>query len=302
MTITLMRIIKYGLQYIGRNGWLSVATTGVMILALLVFHGLVISRMLAKNVVAGLRDKIDISVYFKNDASEEQILKISRDLEKLAEVKSVEYVSQDKALTIFKEKHQSDEVIAAAIQELDANPLLAALNIKAYDPAQYSDIADYLESADLNAAVEKVTYAQNQGVIDRLARLISAFEKFGLGTALFMAAMAALVIFNTIRIAIYSNREELNIMRLVGASNNFIKGPYIVAGIIYGLLAAVFSLIIAAPILAAASPYIQIFVPEINLSAYLTDHWPTLLSYQMIFGIGLGVVSTAVAIRRYLKI
>jgi len=150
MLTNLLRIIKYGFLAFRRNGWLSTATLSIIILALLVFEGLMIFNILTKTALDTLKDKIDISVYFKIDAPEDQILQIQKSLETLAEVKSVEYISRDRALDIFKEKHKDDPAISQSIAELNTNPLLASLNIKANDPNQYATIADYLDKADFN--------------------------------------------------------------------------------------------------------------------------------------------------------
>lgn len=301
MATTIYRIIKYGLQNLWRNGWLSAATLAIMVLALLVLEGLIIFSVLAKTAVSTLEDKIDISVYFKADAPEEDISKLRQSLESLAEVKKVEYISRDKALAIFQDKHKTDLVISKALEELGDNPLLASLNIKARDPEEYPAIASYLENDGLTALVEKVTYSQNKLAIERLIKISNTFENIGLTLTIVLALIAALITFNTIRLAIYSNREEIGIMRLVGASNIFINGPYLVGGIIYGLLGAFLSLIIAAPIVSFASPYVQVFIPEMNLSGYFYSNLPSLFGYQLLFGVLLGVVSSVIAVRRYLN-
>lgn len=302
MATTFFRILKFGFQNFSRNALLSAATIAVLILALLMFNGLVFFGVVANSAIASLQDKIDISVYFKSSAPEDEILKLERALESLSEVRAVEYVSQDKALTIFKERHQKDETISQALAELQVNPLLASLNIKAKAPEHYSTIASYLESDDLKPLVEKVSYGQNKLVIDRLASIIDTVKNAGLGITLFLVLVAVLVIFNTVRLVIYSNREEIGIMRLVGAANKFINGPYIVAGMLYGLLAGLVSLALSIPIVALAGPYVSIFMPEISLSAYLFGHLPQLVVYQLVFGMGLGAVSAVLAVRRYLKI
>lgn len=302
MLTALVRIIKYGIQGFWRNGWLSTATIFIMILALIVFEGLIIFNILTKTALQSVQDKIDISVYFKLETSEDEILKTKKSLDSLVEVKSVEYVSRDKAMEIFQERHQDDPLISQALEELNSNPLMASLNIKAYDPQKYAAIADYFNNDSLKNLISKVTYADNAVIINRLARIIDTSEKGGLILTLFMAFTAVLVTFNTIRLAIYSNREEIGIMRLVGASNAFVRGPYVVEGIIYGLIAGFLSIAIILPIIYFTSPYFNIFIPEINLWKYFTSNLAKFLSYQILFGIALGIVSSFVAVRKYLKI
>ena len=149
MATTLARIIKFGLQSFSRNGWLSVTTIAVLILALIVFNGLIIFSAISRTAVTSIQDKIDISVYFKDVAKEDEILKLERTMESLAEVKSVEYISQEKALEIFKNDHKDDPTVSQALAELQANPLLAALNVKAKNPSQYASIVEYLGNENL---------------------------------------------------------------------------------------------------------------------------------------------------------
>ncbi len=302
MFTALSRIIKYGFVGFWRNGWLSTATISIIVIALIVFEGLIIFRVLTETALTALQDKIDISVYFKSDVPEDEILKIKSSLESLAEVKSVEYISKDEALKAFSEKHQSDSAIAQSLQELQDNPLLASFNIKAYDPKKYSTIADYLNNASFKDEFQKITYAQNAIVIDRLTKIIDTTEKGVLALIVLLALVAILVTFNTIRLAIYSSREEIGIMRLVGASNALIRGPYLVEGIIYGVIAAILSVAVTAPFVYFSSPYIKIFIPEMNLGMYFSSHLVTLLGYQLIFGIVLGVISSGIAVRKYLRV
>ncbi len=302
MVTTLFRIIKYGVQSFWRNGLVSAATIIVMVLALMVFEGLIIFNVLTETAIASLEDKIDISVYFKTSAPEDDILKVRNSLESLKEVKSVEYVSRDKALEIFKERHQGDPVITQALTELGDNPLLASLNIKAHNPEDYAIIAAYLDNDNFKELIERVTFTQSRLAIERLAKIVDTVERLGWALTVFLAFTAILVTFNTIRLAIYSNREEIGIMRLVGASNVFINGPYIVEAVIFGILAAILSLIVSGPFINLSSPYIQSFIPETDVSNYFFANLFKLLGYQLLLGIFLGVVSGAIAIRKYLKI
>lgn len=301
MMVTLSRIIKYGWQGFLRNRWLSVSTVSVMFLAGIVFQGLILFNVISRAAISSLQDKIDISVYFKSNAAEDAILSIKRSLEGLSEVKTVDYVSREDALNEFKTKHAKEETITQAIAELGENPLLASLNIKAKDPRQYEAIAGYLESANLKELVERVTYAQNEIVIKRLNSLVDTIEKSGLGLTLFLVFLAVAVTFNTIRLAIFSASDQLNVMRLVGASNAFIRGPYIVESMIYGAIASFMSFAVLIPLVNFLSPHIASFIPEMNLAFYFSANAGRLLFYQLAFGIGLGVVSSFFAVRRYLK-
>lgn len=302
MFTALFRIIKYGLIGFWRNSWLSLATISIIVMALIVFEGLMIFNVLTKTVIETVKEKIDISVYFKSEIPEDDMLKIKRSLESLSEVKGVEYISSDKALEVFKNRHIDDPAISQSLKELEENPLLASLNIKAGDPKEYAAIADYLEKAGFREKFEKITYAQNAVVIERLNKMIDTAERIGFISIIFLVLIAILVTFNTIRLAIYSNREEIGIMRLVGASNSFIRGPYLVEGIIYGFLSAILSVIIVLPIVYFGSPYVNVFIPEMNLWDYLVFDIFVILGYQTIFGVGLGVVSSFIAVRKYLRI
>ena len=300
--VTLFRVIKYGAQSFLRNGWLSVSTIGIMILALIVFEGLILFNVVSQGAVQAIENKVDITVYFQSNVPEDTILNLKKSLEGLSEVQYVQYVSQDQALANFKLAHASDTTITQTLSELTTNPLLASLNIKAKDIHHYDAIAAYLEKPDFSGIIQKITYAQNQVVIDRLSAFIDNMSRGGFILTIFLAFLAASVTFNTIRLGIFANREQIGIMRLVGASNNFIRGPYIIEGVIYGVIAAVVSFLIFIPIIAAVSPAISNFVPEVNLQSYFDGNFLLLLIYQAAFGIVLGVVSSVIATRRYLNI
>lgn len=259
-------------------------------------------NVIANGALESVREKVDISVYFKSNVSEDSVLNIKRSLEGLTEVKVVEYISREEALEEFKARHADDETIVQTLEELDENPLLASLNIKANELGEYEMIASYLEAPNLAEAIEKVTYAQNKIVIDRLDKLTATTERGVVGLTVFLAFLAVLVTFNTIRLAIFSNREQIEIMRLVGASNSFIRGPYIAEGILYGLVAAVVSFVILIPVINFTSPHIADFVLEVNLVDYFANNWGRLILYQALFGVALGIVSGTIAIRRYLEI
>jgi len=285
-----------------RNKWLTIATVSVMMMALFVFLSLIIFNVLTNNAISILRDKIDISVYFQQDAKEDDILNLKRSLESLSEVKSVEYVSRMEALAAFKERHIADETISKALDVLDENPLLASLNIKANDPSDYPVISAYLNNDNMKELVDQVTYNENQIVINRLASIVRTAKNTGISLTGALSLIAMLVTLNTIILSIYSTRDEISIMRLVGAGNKFIRGPYIVQGVLYGVSAALISIIVMIPLVIFASPYVKVLMPEMDLQNYFYSHIFSLIGYQLLFGIGLGAISSFIAVRKYLKI
>ncbi|HOF50445.1 MAG TPA: permease-like cell division protein FtsX [Candidatus Colwellbacteria bacterium] len=302
MFTTLARIIKYGFQNFWRNGLVSFATILVLLLAVIVFQGMMLFGEIGRQAINAVQDKIDISVYFVSNAPEDEILKLKEALLTLSEVKSVDYISKEEALELFRERHADDPTISQAIEELEENPLRASLNIKAQDPNQYSLIAGFLEGDASQNIIQEVSYSQNQVVIDRLAKVLSLSRRIGVLLTLVCATVAIIISFNTILLAIYSNKEEIAIMRLVGASNAFIRGPYIIVGIVYGIIAVLAAMIIMAPFIYAASPYISVFITDMNLWGFFLGSFFKFLGYNLLFGVGIGVISSVIVIRKYLEI
>lgn len=302
MVTIFFRIVRYGFLNFVRNGLLSTATVAVTLMALLVFLSLNLFNYITDSGLSLIKDKIDISVYFENNVPEDEILRVKRSLESLSEVKNVDYVSRDIALEVFKSKHKEDKTIEQAIAELGYNPLSASLNVKAHNPDQYANISEYLNNDSLKEMVEKVTFAQNQKVIERLSLVVGTVEQSGIALTIVLALVAGLVVYNTIRLAIYSNREEIGIMRLVGASNAFIRGPYIFTALIYGIIAALASVILMLPVAYFSDPYLNIFIPDLNFKNYFLSNLIAIIFYQLAVGLFLAVASSYFAMRKHLKV
>ncbi len=301
MFTTLTRIIHFGLKNFWRNGLLSTATVAVMLLSLLVSLGLVMFNEITDKSIVSLQDKIDIIVYFDTNTPEDQILNIKQSVESLTEVKSVDYISREQALQIFKDRHQDEQSIARAVDIVGENPLEASLNIKAHNPDQYAIIAESLDNPVFGGFISDISYDKSKVAIDRLSAIIEYINRGGLILTIVLAFVAGLIVFNTIRLAIYSNRDEIGIMRAVGASNSLVRGPFMIDGIIVGVLAAVFSLIIASPAISIVSPYLGRFVPGLEVSQYFYSNIISLLGWQILLGTGIGTLSSFMAVRRYLK-
>lgn len=295
------RILKWGLKNFWRNGWLSTATVSIMVLTLLVITVLLMVNVVSNAVLDNLENKIDISVYFKLQTSEEEILKVKTQLEQLAEVETIDYTSQNEALVSFKEKHKDNPVLLQSLDELENNPLEASLNIKARETSQYASINQFLESVHYKDIIDKVNYLQNKGVIEKLGKIIVDVKTVGLVISLALAVIVFLVTFNAIRLAIYSSREEINVMRLVGASNWFIRGPFIVEGLLYGIIATVITTILLYPTFYFTSPKISGFLPVGDIFSYFKANILALFFLLLGIGVVLGAFSSFIAVRKYLK-
>lgn len=302
MPVNFKKIIDSGWTNFRRNSYVSFAATGIMALALILFLGLLSLQFLSSQIVASLQDKIDISAYFKPDAVEEQILKIKSDLSVLPEVANVAYVSREQALEDFKARHAQDELIQESLEQLDSNPLAASLNIKTNDSSQYASIAQFLEASSLRAVIDKISFYENKGVIERIESISNAIGSWGLIVTLVLALIAVAVIFNTVRLTIFNQKQEIEIMRLVGASNWHVRGPYLAEGGLYGLFASVIALAIFYPSVYFVSDKILAFAPSVNLFGYFLVGMPQVVLMVAGLGIILGIASSFFAIRKHLRI
>lgn len=297
----IQRVIKSAFINFWRNGWVSVATILVMVLALFMVGSLFLFQVLLESTLAEIEKKVDVSVYFKVDAPENEISSIEERVKRLDEVASAEYISRDEALRIFKERHASNALILSALDELGENPLGASLKIRAKNPSQYESISRFLEEGNFGI-IDKINYRQNELVFNRLAAVLSVTRKAGAGVSLALSFIAFLVAFNTIRLAIFTSRDEIGVMRLVGASNWYVRGPFLVEGAIHGFFATIIAVLIFWPLTLWLGPKAQTFLGGINIFEYYLTNLPQFFLILFLVGVLLGVFSSFVATRRYLKI
>src|SRR3990167_6420928 len=291
------RIFRTGWLNFKRNSYLSFGTTGVMALVLLLFSGLMVLNYISGQIVTGLEDKVDVSVYFKNDASEDQVISVKQDLESQPAVARVTYISKDQALTDFKAKHAGDALIQQSLAELTDNPLQSSLNIKAKESTQYASIVTFLEGNKLRPVIDKINFYENEAIINRVQGISRGVGNWGLVATLILAFIAVLVTFNTIRLTIYNQKNEIEIIRLVGGSNWHIKAPYLIEGGMYGALAAVIVTVIFYPVAYFISPKIEVLMPGANLMSYFVSNALAYVTMVLFVGIMLGAVSSFVAIK-----
>ncbi|HUD08986.1 MAG TPA: permease-like cell division protein FtsX [Candidatus Saccharimonadales bacterium] len=301
LLLTLSRTFKSGFQHFRRNGWLSFAVISIISLTLLIISTLIVLSIAANLVIRSVQDKVDISVYFKSDTEESKIMEFRSTVLQYKEVKSADYVSKNRALDEFKSKNADNPTIMQSIDAIGDNPLNASVNIKAVTPDQYDTIATAVQNSAYKDYISRINYAKNKIVIERLNNVLSTTRNVGAMLATLFSLIAVLITFNAIRITIYAHRQEIEIMRLVGASNPYIRMPFIFEGIIYGTISAVVVMLFLFPLIKFVAPYLggAVSVQEVQAN-FMHNIWLIFL-IQLITGVALGTISSLIAIRRYLK-
>jgi len=297
------RIFRASWLNFRRNIGLSLATIFILLITISLITSLFLFRKISQFLIAELEAKVDISVYFKEDSTEEEILKAEDELSKMSEVKEVEYISQEMAREKFIQKHKDNPLLMASLEEIGENPFLASLNIKAQKPEQYETLANFLENSDFKNYIEQpIDYYQRKPIINKLSSITSVINKAGIGISIILILLSFLVAFNTIRLAIFNQREEIFIMRLVGASNWFIRGPFLFQGVIAGFFATLITILIFFLTCWGLGPKLEIFLPNFNLQDFFFQNLWILFSIQLLTGMILGIFSSLIAMRRYLKV
>ena len=302
-SISFFRIVKTGFVNFWRNLWLSAAASMVMTITLVIFSVLFLLFAVTNYSIKTVQNTVDISVYFKNGLAESQIFNIKGDLEQNPKVKEIVYISSETAFERFKETHKGDPLIQQSLNELTENTLPATLNVKAYELTDYPVIAESLKDTKYKDFIDKVNFEDNRVVIERLSKILKFIVTFGVGLIAVFCLIAILVVFNTITLTIYNRKEEVEIMRLVGATNWYIRGPFVVEAVLYSITATVIAGALFLPVFTRILPKIAIFVnPEVTVFNQNIFNFSYLVLMLIVISLVLAVFSTLLAIRKYLKI
>jgi cell division transport system permease protein len=301
----LKRVIVSGYRNFIRSGFTSLASILIMTITLFVITSLIFIQAALSSSLNDIKGKVDVTVYFVTNTDEATILSVQDSLKQLPEVQDVTYTSQDQALSDFKDKHSNDYLTLQALDELGQNPLGASLNIKAKDPSQYESIVKYFDgdggiSKDASATIDKIDYHQNKIVIDRLTSIINGAKKLGFAVSLILVIISLIITFSTIRLIIYMSREEINVMKLVGADGRYIRGPFIVSGILVGIISSIVTILLFIPVSIWLGNQMTDFV-GINLFTYYKSNFFQLFIIMLGSGVTIGVISSFFAIHRYLR-
>lgn len=306
MTITVLkRIIRAGFLNFKRGGLVSWAAVLVVTITLSVITLVIFLQAILNFSLSQIKDKVDVTIYFTVGAPEEKIQMLQSSLENLPEVSEVTYTSSEEALQIFRERHKNDYPTIQALDEINDNPLGAYLNVKAKEVSQYESIANFLKSDNalsLSSAsiIDKVNYYQNKLVIDRLNNIISGAQKLGFLITLIFVIISIIITFNTIRLTIFISKEEISVMRLVGASKMHVRGPFMIEGAIYGVVSSLITMFIFWPATAWIGSNLTNFL-GIDMYRYYISNFFQIFIILLLSGIILGIISSFLASRRYLN-
>ncbi len=304
--IVFKRIVKTGLLNFVRNAWLGIAAMAVMVITLTIILFSIIANATFANTVQQITDRIDVSVYLKDSVTVKQREDLIKNLKDLENVEGVAFVSKDQALVIYKQQNAGNQDLLTAISQTD-NPLPASLQIKPRDPNRIEEIRTYLERGDIKTLQsDETSYSgDRKQAIDKITSATSFFQKAGIAGIAIFAVISMLIIFNTIQMAIFNRRDELTIMRLLGASTNFIRGPFIVESIIYGLVSGILSIVIIQALFSISARTFEassLGILDINYSnTYFKEHFFVFVGLQLGVGVLIGAISSLIATRRYLK-
>lgn len=308
--VTFRRIIRAGLQDFVRNGFVSFASVLMMIFTLFTIGLALFAGVILSTTLDEFRDKADMNIYFTTDASETSVLELQATLSALPEVETIDYISREVALAQFRERHQNDQLTLQALEELGENPLGAVLNVKAHEITQYDAIAAFLRAqqealtAGTPQIIEKINYydEQHRQAIDRLVQITDSARLIGIAVISLFIAITIAICFNTLRLAIYTSREEISVMRLVGATGGYIRAPFVVEGILYGLVAGGLTLFLFYPLTWWLGDATVGFFGGINVFHYYITNFGFFFLVILGSGVVLGAVASALAVRRYLRV
>jgi len=305
---SLLRVMNGALQNFWRNIWLSLATMVIMTITLLIVLFLYMANVFGLEVIKSVQQKVDLSVVFRGGITSEQMQGLASQVEARNDVASVQIITSEEAKEIFLRNNQDRPFIEESMRELEENPLPASMFIVATEPRFYETIAQSLSGDSLKPLIAEVQFEDSRSVIENLVAIISAVKNVSLVVTIIFAVLAMLIMFNTVRLAIYSFREEVDIMHLVGASGWFIRGPFVIESVLAALLSAGLASAIVYPTLKVVSPGLQRFffegyaeLPPFDIYQYAVDHWLTIVGLQVAVAVGLAVVSSLIALQRYLK-
>lgn len=305
-TLTFVRMIRYGVNNFSRNIWLTVAATAVMSVTLLIVFVTLVARNVLIETVADISSKVDMSIYLKTEAEESDILKLKSDVEKLENIKSVRYISAEEARADQARQNKQDPETLEAIREA-ANKMPATLRVYLHDINTTTSLDDFIKNSELYKEIrdpqkDPSFQGERRSAISRIGEWVRLAEIGGGIATIVFVIISSLVVFNTIRMAIFNRQDEIKMMKLIGAERGFIRGPFLVEAIMYGFIAAIVATGAGYGLMMLArEPLNQYGIPIETTLKMLVSYVGFVVLAMIAAGALIGVISSYVATRKYLK-
>lgn len=305
--VTFLRMLRYGVNNFTRNAWLTVAATAIMTITLFVIFVSLVAHDVLTNTVDELRNKVTMSIYLKTDATSENVEKIASDARKLSDVTQVNIVTPEQARDSFIEQNKDNASTLDAIK-LANNQFPWTLSIKVSDINDTSQLVTLVgENTLLKENISKESPPSFAGdrrdAIEGIGRAANLAIQGGIVVSIVFTSISMLIIFNTIRMAIFNRREEIQMMKLIGAESSFIRGPFLVEAIVYGFFGALIASGLGYGLFITVAPSLKDAAIAVGPTTDMLTFYAGFIVLGMIVaGAIIGVISSLLATRRYLKL
>lgn len=302
--LSIFRLFRFAVQNFFRNFWLSFITITIFVLTLVTVNAVLVMNVMADAALQSVEEKVEVSVYFTPEASEDLVKAVQGYLLGLGQVRDVRFVTADEALEDFKTKNADNPVILSSLDEIDGNPFGHALVVSANSPEDFDFILESVETPEFSPFIKETDKSDYQTVIQNIRTLSSRVRIGGIILAGFFTLVAIMIIFNTIRVAIYVHRDEIAIMKLVGANDWFVRGPFLLEAVLYSLFATALIITLVFIALGALDPWVSRYFGDVNVSlqTYFYENALVIFGTQLAALSLLSLVTTYLAMRRYLRV
>ncbi len=302
--ITFWRVFKTGFRNLFRHAWLSIAATAIMVITLVIVAFFAFSALFLQNQLQAVKDKIDLTIFLKDDASPDQINQLKTDIIALENVRGVTYVSKDDALERLRKSSKDGEKLAKTAKDI-GNPLPASVEVRTRELENLEGLNQQIKDSKQSSIIASSSIDDSdirKKIVERIVSISRAVSNVGTIISLAFLIISLLIIFNTIRMAIFTRREEIEIMKLVGGTKWFIRGPFLVEGAMYGIIGATIAIAIAFPLINFARPLFVSYFNAADVLAFVSDRLILVTLAMYTLGIFIGIVSSFMAISRHLKL
>lgn len=301
--LSFLRIIKFSFQDIFRNIWLSIVTITIIILALFSVNMLLTVQVISNTAINAVKEKVDVSVFLKASAEESEIMALKEKIETFDDVKEVKYTSKAEALEIFREQNNNNPEVLQALKELGKNPLSPNFVIKPANIENSEQLINKLNKLDTDI-IESRNFSDHKLLLSRINNITDKVSKAGMAVSIIFVLITLLVVYNAVKVAIYTHRKEIAIMKLVGASNSFVHMPFLLSSVIFAFVGVGVMIAIFYPFLSLLQPYLEVFFSGYNVDivSYYNNNFFYIFGLQFVGAALINITASLLAVRKYAKV